>query len=700
MLRHGSGNAPPKIASRTSSIDKVPQLVGQLNADGIASLEADPAYAKPSRSNPPRSLKTALDAATDSRRNSSGDTTSETSEEDYDNLKHDPAAVVGGGKGGGYEEEVVRTQSTPELDGNGNGHKSYEALKVPHTRPGAPRLKSIPVTLNKLKEKGRYILTADDEALRDILKSGIERQEKDPAGAKKRRSKFSDLVFTRQFTAFDRQNADSADSAFHGFFTLFWLGTALFTIKLGAENWRQYGNILGSNEIMGLMFRRDVMVLGLSDGVLCGATGFGLILQWMIFKGWISWNREGWIIQSVWEALYLVAVLGWTLFREWPWTHTVFFVLHGIVMLMKQHSYAFYNGHLSEAYKMRATLLRKLKQLEAISPVKTPSDTTPRASSLVTSYLDQRPTATDLNQRRKSISGDDGASNILQIAAAIESGEPLDIDQIQTFERIINWEIDALSEDLKGKSTKGGKIYPQNLTVSNHYEFIVLPTLVYELEYPRSDSINWYYVAEKGIAVIGVLGVMNMVSQAFIYPVVIDTMEMKDAGLSLPDRLAHFPWILSDLIFPFMMEYMMTWYVIWECILNLLAELTYFADRGFYADWWNSVSWDQFARDWNRPVHNFLLRHVYHSSISSMKVNKYTATLITFFLSACVHELVMWCLFKKLRGYLLFLQMMQIPLVQLSRTRWLKGRATLGNLIFWIGIFTGPSLLCSLYLII
>ena len=62
-----------------------------------------------------------------------------------------------------------------------------------------------------------------------------------------------------------------------------------------------------------------------------------------------------------------------------------------------------------------------------------------------------------------------------------------------------------------------------------------------------------------------------------------------------------------------------------------------------------------------RPVHNFLLRHVYHSSISSMKVNKYQATLITFFLSACVHELVMWCLFKKLRGYLLFLQMCQLP---------------------------------------
>jgi sterol O-acyltransferase len=310
-----------------------------------------------------------------------------------------------------------------------------------------------------------------------------------------------------------------------------------------------------------------------------------------------------------------------------------------------------------------------------------------------------KPTTLDLNQRRRT-SFDEGASNLAVVAEAIESGEPLDIHQIRTFERIIKWEIDALTTDLKGKSSTSGNVYPTNLTAVNHYEYIVLPTLVYELEYPRSDKINWYYVAEKGIAVIGVLLVMNMVSQSLIYPVVVKTIQMKDAGMTFQQRLEHFPWILSDLIFPFMMEYMMSWYVIWECILNLLAELTYFADRGFYADWWNSVSWDQFARDWNRPVHNFLLRHVYHSSISTMKVNKYTATLITFFLSACVHELVMWCLFKKLRGYLLFLQMMQIPLVQLSRTRFLKGRATLGNLIFWIGIFTGPSLLCSLYLII
>jgi sterol O-acyltransferase len=117
--------------------------------------------------------------------------------------------------------------------------------------------------------------------------------------------------------------------------------------------------------------------------------------------------------------------------------------------------------------------------------------------------------------------------------------------------------LDALAEDLKGKCTKGDNIFPRNLTIRNHYEYIVLPTLVYELEYPRSDNINWYYVAEKTAAVFGVLAVMNLISQAFIYPVVVRTIEMKDAGMLLQERLEEFPWILSDLIFPFMMEYMM-----------------------------------------------------------------------------------------------------------------------------------------------
>ncbi|KAK0644402.1 MBOAT, membrane-bound O-acyltransferase family-domain-containing protein [Cercophora newfieldiana] len=334
--------------------------------------------------------------------------------------------------------------------------------------------------------------------------------------------------------------------------------------------------------------------------------------------------------------------------------------MHGIVMLMKQHSYAFYNGYLSEAYKRREHLLAKMKELEHVSPVQSPSRTEPLASTISTTHLTRVPSAQEYRERRRSIS-DAKVPDIDRIAAAIGSGEPLDGEQVHVFERILKWEVDALSDELRGKASTPERAYPNNLTLVNHYEFIVLPTLVYELEYPRSEGINFYYAAEKIAACFGVIFVMIMISQAFIYPVVMDTVRMKEQGVPLAGRFQAFPWMLSELIFPFMMEYLLAWYLIWETILNFLAEITYFADRSFYDAWWNSVSWDQFARDWNRPVHNFLLRHVYHSSISAMKVDKHTATLITFFLSACVHELVMWCIFKKLRGYLLFLQMCQLP---------------------------------------
>lgn len=36
------------------------------------------------------------------------------------------------------------------------------------------------------------------------------------------------------------------------------------------------------------------------------------------------------------------------------------------------------------------------------------------------------------------------------------------------------------------------------------------------------------------------------------------------------------------------MFFQLAWYLIWETILNVLAELTHFADRNFYDAWWNS----------------------------------------------------------------------------------------------------------------
>lgn len=225
-------------------------------------------------------------------------------------------------------------------------------------------------------------------------------------------------------------------------------------------------------------------------------------------------------------------------------------------MLMKQHSYAFYNGHLSTVYRQREVLLKKLKQLEQISPVNSPIETNLPSSELSISHLEHRPSASEYKERRQSIHQGSISDDIEKVSHTIDSGKPLNLDQVQLFERMIKWEIDALTDTLRGRATDPALSYPNNLTLFNHYEYIVLPTLVYELEYPRSDSIDWTYVLEKGTATFGLIFVMIMVSQAYIYPIVMHTTKMKEEGWSTRRKLQEFPWILSDLVFPFMMEYL------------------------------------------------------------------------------------------------------------------------------------------------
>jgi len=154
---------------------------------------------------------------------------------------------------------------------------------------------------------------------------------------------------------------------------------------------------------------------------------------------------------------------------------------------------------------------------------------------------------------------------------------------------------------------------------------------------------------------------------------------------------------IIDLILPFMLCYLLLFYIIFECICNGFAELSFFADREFYEDWWNATSWDEYARRWNKPVHSFLLRHVYASTISAFGLSKSAATFVTFLLSALAHELVMAVVTQKIRLYLFLLQMVQIPLIALGRLPSIRQNKTMGNIVFWLGLLTGFPLLCVAY---
>lgn len=131
------------------------------------------------------------------------------------------------------------------------------------------------------------------------LKETIRKMSRREAGVadEEKRPRFSDLLFTPRLTLFDRHNSER--SSFRGIYTLFWLATFFLAVKIGARNWHRYGSVLGGNEIFTLILQRDLLVLGLTDGVLCAATTFCLLLQRLILSGYLSWGHQGWIIQNV-----------------------------------------------------------------------------------------------------------------------------------------------------------------------------------------------------------------------------------------------------------------------------------------------------------------------------------------------------------------------------------------------------------------
>ncbi|KAL6062530.1 Sterol O-acyltransferase 2 (Sterol-ester synthase 2) [Balamuthia mandrillaris] len=224
--------------------------------------------------------------------------------------------------------------------------------------------------------------------------------------------------------------------------------------------------------------------------------------------------------------------------------------------------------------------------------------------------------------------------------------------------------------------------FPDNVTFSNYLMFLCFPTLVYELNYPRTAKIRWGYVLEKCISAVGVFSILHIITTHYITPMLA---QVGDHSLLE---------VVSALIVPFIFAQMLIFFIMFDLITNGFAEITRFADRYFYYDWWNSTTFDEYARKWNRPVHEWLLRHVYLKSLESFKTSKFSASLLTFFFSSVIHEMICAVLLGKVRPWLFFFQMSQVPLIYIGR--FLKGTRA-GNMFFWFGLVLGPPLITILY---
>jgi sterol O-acyltransferase len=243
----------------------------------------------------------------------------------------------------------ISQDSTTDIRSNGTTAIASDGSSVEEMDENESKLeqvqrsKSIQVVVEDAGKQSKYTVTTDDPDFKEVMRSGLQREaDKHRDGKSKTRPR--ELVFTRQFTTFDRQNPMS-QSPFHGFFTLFWISMALLLTRIAAKNYRTQGSVFGEAEILHLMVDRDLFVMLTTDVSMCAATSFGFLLHKAIAKDYLAWNGSGWIIQSLWQMFFTVTVIWVTFWRDWPWTHTVFIVLHVFVLLMKQHAYSFYNGY-------------------------------------------------------------------------------------------------------------------------------------------------------------------------------------------------------------------------------------------------------------------------------------------------------------------------------------------------------------------
>ncbi|KAI7870549.1 MBOAT-domain-containing protein [Spinellus fusiger] len=370
------------------------------------------------------------------------------------------------------------------------------------------------------------------------------------------------------------------------------------------------------------LISKDGLALLISDMCMVGMTLFSVLFSKLLVWRVIKYETTGWILQHMCQMVFLMVPICWIFMREWPWVQSGFFTMHTVVMMMKMHSYTSLNGDLSIKH-------RRLQHLTALLP---------------TYKSDNNDTDTQ--------------------------------DRLKHMEE----EMDYLQEEL----THGDTRYPENITIRNYMDFLLVPSLVYWMEYPRTERIRPWYIVEKTLATLGTFLLLYITTECYILP------KLYDPTLSEAR-------VIIELMYPFMINYLFIFYIIFECILNAFAELSRFADRNFYDDWWNSITYDEFARKWNKPVHQWLLRHVYAQSIESYNITKQNATFFTFLLSSCLHELVLVVCTRKIRMYLFVLQMLQIPLIMAGRHPWIRAHSMVGNFFFWLCMLFGPPFLGILY---
>lgn len=229
--------------------------------------------------------------------------------------------------------------------------------------------------------------------------------------------------------------------------------------------------------------------------------------------------------------------------------------------------------------------------------------------------------------------------------------------------------------------------YPACLTLSHLNTFLWMPSICYQVWFPRTERVNWW-VAAKHLLEVALCGALiKILVDQYVVITVKNTFLSQQARASdgsLVQKLIHLAERLLKLSLPILYVWLLMFVALFHHWLNFLAEVTRFGDRQFYLDWWNASSFGEYWRKWNLPIHEFMTRHVY-KPLLSLGMGRSAALVTVFFISSVLHEYIVTVPLHVGVQFWVFLAFMgQIPLVILTSLPLLERYKTLGNCTFWV----------------
>jgi hypothetical protein len=78
--------------------------------------------------------------------------------------------------------------------------------------------------------------------------------------------------------------------------------------------------------------------------------------------------------------------------------------------------------------------------------------------------------------------------------------------------------------ELSGPAMQPSLLYPENITLGNLSYFVAVPTLCYQMEYPRSDCIRGWWLAQRVVELMLVGGLMMVLVDQYVEPAVLNTL--------------------------------------------------------------------------------------------------------------------------------------------------------------------------------